>query len=137
MNKYFVLVLLLFTFSCKNKKQPIAENRTVTAKDFFALFPKLKLPYDAADTSLSGIGDTTTFSYETLFQFVPDSALSFLLSKQKKPLHFYPVGKIENKFETYLLIKSTSGKTASLSAFLFDNKKQFINHLPLISNKTG
>ncbi len=135
MNKYFFLVLLLFCFSCKNKEQSTTENRTVTAKDFFALFHKLKLPYDAADTSLSAVGDTTTFSYETLLQFVPDSALSFLLSKQKKGLQFYPVGKIENKFETYLLIKATSGKTASLSAFLFDNKKNFVNHLPLISNK--
>ncbi len=136
MNKYFFLVLLLFAFSCKNKKQQIAENQTVTAKYFFARFSKLKLPYDAADTSLAAIGDTTTLSYETLLQFIPDSALSFLLSKQKQPLQFHPVGKIENKFETYLLIKATSGKTTSLSAFLFDNKKNFINHLPLISNKT-
>lgn len=135
MNKYFVLVLLLFCFSCKNKKEPTTENKPVSAKDFFARFSKLKLPYNAADTSLSAIGDTSTFAYETVLQFIPDSALTFLLSKQKKPIQFYPVGKIENKFETYLLIKATSGKTASLSAFLFDNKKNFVNHLPLISNK--
>ncbi len=135
MNKYFGIVLLFFIVSCGNKKPSLSENKLAEAKDFFALFSKLKLPYNAADTSLSHIGDTTVFSYEVLQQFVPDSALSSLQLKKKTTLRFHPVGKIENKFETYLIIAATSGKTVSLSAFLFNNKKHFINHLPLISNR--
>ena len=137
MNKYGWLLILLFALSCGDKKPSLSDNKPVEASDFFAAFQQLKLPYNAADTSLSHIGDTTAISLEVLKQFIPDSAFSLTEMFKRTAPTFYPVGKIENKNELYLLLTARSGKNATLFTCLFSNdkkKKEYLNHLFLLSN---
>ena len=140
MSKYGWLFVLLFLFSCSDKKSSLSDNKPVEADDFFAAFQKLKLPYNVADTGLLHIGDTTAISYEVLKQFVPDSSLALpAMIKNTLPV-FHPLGKIENKTELYLLLTAKAGKKTSLLAFLFDNTKKqklYLNHLTLISNQNN
>jgi len=133
----WLLLISFFISSCHDKKASLSDNQPVEAADFFAAFPKLKLPYDAADTSLAHIADTTTISYNVLQQFVPDSALVSLITKRNTPILVHPVGKIENKAELYLLLTAKAGKKTSLLSFLFDNSKKqksYLTHLALISD---
>ncbi len=134
------LFLLFFFFSCGDKKPSLSDNKTVEASDFFAAFTKLKLPYNAADTSLSLISDTTTISLDVLKQFVPDSALTSIIPKKNIPLVIHPVGKIENKAELYLLLTAKAGRKTTLLTYLFTNdkkKKTYITHLLLVSDNNN
>ncbi len=139
MNQFRWLFFLLFFLSCGDKKPSLADNKPVEADDFFAAFQKLKLPYDAADTGLLRIGDTTTISYEVLKQFVPDSAIKVPKAGKNTGAIIHPVGKIENKNELYLLLTARAGQNATLFACLFSNnekkKKEYLNSIPLLLNK--
>ncbi len=135
MNKGWLLILILFAVvSCSDKKAKLSENKPIQATDFFTAFKPLKLPFTAFDTSLAHIGDTSTISLDVLQQFVPDSALSLPATKKNITPVIHPVGKIENKTELYLLATITTGKKTMLQTFLFDNKKHYTSHLPLLSN---
>lgn len=138
MSKIWLLAALLFLFSCGGKKSSSSDEKPSETTDFFAMFPKLKLPYDAWDTSLAKTADTTTVSGNVLQQFVPDSVLDSLTTKKGTAIIFHPVGKIENKTELYLLLTAKTGKKTTLFALLFDNgnqkKKSYLNHLTLISD---
>ena len=140
MNKYGWIFIVVFAFSCGDKKPSLSDNKPVDATDFFAAFQKIKLPYDAADTSLTHIADTTTISYEVLQQFVPDSALVLPTVFKNISPTIHPIGKIENKNELYLLLTAKAGKKTTLLTYLFDNskkKKTYLNHLSLISNQNS
>ena len=140
MNRFALFFALFFALSCHGNKPSLTDNKPVEAADFFAAFHKLKLPYNAADTSLADISDTTSISFDVLQQFIPDSALTLLSSKKNVPLVIHPVGKIENKTELYLLMTGKAGKKTSLLCFLFDNskkKKVYLNHLLLLSNQNN
>lgn len=133
MHKYCWLCLLFFLFSCHDKKTSLSDNQPVDADDFFGAFETLKTPYSVADTSFSGIGDTANISLAVLKQFIPDTAL------QVKPdaVIYKPVGKIDNKNNTYLLLLSKQGKKLSLLTYLFakDKKKMvYISHIGLLEN---
>ena len=138
MNKCWLLGFVLFLFSCGDKKPASSDNKPVQATDFFASFPKIKLPFNASDTSLIKADDTTTISRDVLQQFVPDTVLDSLTTKKGAPIIFHPVGKIENKTELYVLLTAKVGKKTTLLTFLFDNSnkktKTYLNHLILISD---
>ncbi len=137
MHNYCWLFILSFLFSCHDKKPSLADNQPVQESDFFDAFQTVKLPYNVADTSLAGIGDTTTISSAVLKQFIPDTALKAERAKQTTAIVFRPVGKIETKTESYLLLLSKSGKQYSLSSFLFakDKKKMvYVSHIDVVKS---
>ena len=135
MPKYFVLLLMLFALSCKNKTASLSANQPVNTTDFFDAFKKLKLPYIIADTNLMKSADTTLISYDVFKQFIPDTALQSLAAKKPESLKIHPAGKIENESEIYLLAIVTDGKKTSLITYLFDKKKHYLNHLALLNNQ--
>jgi len=136
MPRYFVLLLMLFALSCKNKTAAVSADKPVNTSDFFTAFKKLKLPYTIADTNMMKKADTTLISYDVFKQFIPDSALQTLAAKKPESLKIHPVGKIENQDEIYLLATVTDGKKTTLITYLFNKKKHYINHLLLLNNTT-
>ena len=137
MHKYCWLFILLILFSCHDKKPSLADNQPVDASDFFDAFQKINTPYNIADTSLSRIGDTTAISLSVLEQFIPDTALLIKEQKQNAAVFFHPVGKIETKTDSYLLLLTKRGKQSLLTSYLFakDKKKMvYVNHIDLIKS---
>ena len=138
MNKCWLLAIVLFAFSCGEKKPSSSDNKPAQATDFFALFPKLKLPFDTWDTSLTRIADTVAMSSDEVHRFIPDAVFDSLLLKKNVPLTIHPVGKIEKGSELYLLLTAKAGKKTTLLSFLFADSsrhtKQYISHLSLISD---
>lgn len=134
MPRYLVLLLLIFTFACKNEETASANTAPVEAADLFDAYNALALPFAVADTNLLKAADTTMISRELFSRFVPDSAVQLPATKKGSPTAIRPVGKIEKENETYLLTTVTDGKNTSLIAYLFNKKQEYLNHLLLLSN---
>ena len=82
MKKWLIFILLIGFFSCKKNKIDLSGAQPVKINDFIAAFPILPIPFAAADTNISKIGDTTTIGYAAFEQFIPDSILKNIFSKQ-------------------------------------------------------
>lgn len=129
---WFVWFALLFLLACKEKKASVSGDAPVKKDVFIEAFPPINLPYQAADTNLAKLADTTTISYKVFTQFVPDSVANQYAKDKKARIH--PVGRIEKDNETYLLTNFTQNRKTRLVAFVFDKKDKYVTHLPLLSN---
>ena len=134
MKKWILIALLpLLIASCKSKKKLPAEDEGISSQDFIALFDNIKLPYNITDDSLERKKqDTSSISYKTFIQIVPDSLLSKAFGKTAKP-RFYPIGKVAvKKQETYLLLKAISASQKAAYVLVFDKDNKFVTGLPLL-----
>lgn len=125
MKKLTSIILLALLFACKEKKIDLSGTQPVKINDFIAAFPVLPLPFTAADTNISKIGDTTTIGYKAFSQFIPDSVLETIDANAEKSI-IHPVGKIEKVKEIYLLATISHKKKTALAAFVLDKKNKFL-----------
>ncbi|WP_147313869.1 hypothetical protein [Deminuibacter soli] len=135
MPKAWLALFLLISFSaCKGKKTAVSGDAPVKTNDFLAAFPTLTLPFQAADTNVQKLADTTVISHKVMSQFVPDSVVTLFAGKDTKT-KIHPIGKIDKgSGELYLLANFSQGKKTKLVAFVLDKKDKYITALPLLSN---
>lgn len=135
MSKIWIVCLLLILAGCKNKKAALSGDVAINAEEFFSAFPILNLPFNASDTNIAKIGDTTRISYTVISSFIPDTALAILANKDIKKTIFRPVGKIEKANELYILVNGIENKQTELVCFLFDKKYHFLRSLELLDSR--
>ena len=133
MKKWLIFILLIGFFSCKKNKIDLSGAQHVKINDFIAAFPILPIPFTAADTNISKIGDTTTIGYAAFDQFIPDSILKNIFSKEKNMI-IHPVGRIEKTKEIYLLASFTKRKKTELATFVLNKKNEFLAAKTLLCN---
>jgi hypothetical protein len=133
--KLLVLVITaaVLAFSCKDKKKvSLSGDDTVQITDLIDAFPPLKLPYLLQDSSISKKStDSNWISYHVLTQFIPDSVFPSVFGKEKK-IRTYPLGRISNNNQNYLLAKSVAGNHSAAYVFCFDNRDKFIAGMPIL-----
>lgn len=133
MSLFFICTL----YACGDKPVSLSGDAPVEEKDFMAAFKKLNLPLKIADTGIMRITDTTVISYKVFTQFVPDTVLSSLFSKNAVKNVIKPVGKIEKENAIYLIANFTQNKKAVLAAFLFDTKNKYISRIELLKQQNA
>jgi len=127
-------VLLVSLLSCHYKKKvSLSGDEPVDIRDFIKTFEPLNLPYQLADTSVAKKEeDTLMVSHKLIAQFVPDSALERVISREVKQ-KLYPLGRVEaSDGGTYLLLKDLSIDHKSVLLFCFDKKNHFIAAMPVL-----
>lgn len=129
---WLAVFILLSLLSCKEKKTSVSGDAPVKTNDFIAAFPAITLPFQAADTSLLRLTDTTLISHKVLTQFIPDSIVNLFAGKEAKT-KIHPLGRIDKGAEVYLLTTFSHNKKAKLVAFVMDKKNKYITNLPLLS----
>lgn len=129
----WIAVLPLFIIACKSKKKAPAEDEGISSAEFIALFEDIKLPYTLADDSLGRKKqDTSSISYKTFIQLVPDTLLAKQFGKAGKP-RIFPIGKnMVKKAETYLLLKAIGPTQKAAYVVVFDKDKKFVTGLPVL-----
>jgi hypothetical protein len=128
----FTCVIICVAAACKSKHASVSGEEHVDMKDFVEAFPKITLPYRAADSNLAKISDTTTISYTVLSQFIPDTVLINTFGKSAPITKINAVGKIQKEDELYLLVNFTLNKKITLLTFLFDKKNKYLSHFELV-----
>jgi hypothetical protein len=125
MKKLTSVILVVLLLACKEKKIDLSGTQPVKINDFIAVFPVLSIPFAAADTNISKIGDTTTIGYKAFTQFIPDSITENIISDAEKSI-IHPVGRIDKVKEMYLLATLTHKKKTQLAVFVLDKKNKFL-----------
>lgn len=137
MKKWICCCLLLGLLACKQKKVDFSGDAPIKATDFLAVFPKISGTFTIADTNITKKADTLTIGYKALSQFIPDTALTNMLGKDKK-LSIHPVGLIEKEKENYLLLNFTRrNKATTLVVFVTDKKLKYLGGKELLTNNAG
>ena len=132
-----LILLVLFFMACREKKKPVlAGEEPMEVSDFIASFPKIALPFQYVDSSLSKIrkdNDSLFINPKIFAQFVPDSVLQAIFGKHGKP-KIHPIGKIEAKqAETYLFIRTVLAEKKAVILLVFDKKQHYANYMNLLS----
>lgn len=129
---FFALFIIVFLYSCKDKKPSLAGEDPVEVSDFIDFFPTVKLPYQFNDTAvLKKERDSLLISYKVFTQFIPDSCMYPFFGKTKPKI--YPMGKIKSSDgETYLFVKAIAGDKKSALLFAFDKKDQYLDGMELL-----
>ncbi len=133
MKNCFILLLVLFAFSCKQKKIDLSGNTPVKINDFIAAFQLIETQFTTADSTLTKYADSTIIGYKVFTQFIPDSALSKMIITNNHTI-IQPVGRIEKQKEIYLLATFTLHKKTILATFVLDKKNKFLAAKELLSN---
>jgi hypothetical protein len=134
MKKCLPIILLLFLVACKEKKIDFSGEVPVKEKDFIAAFKPLPLPYSLLDTGINGAADSLTIGIKVFEQFIPDSAFTSILGKNRK-VSIRPVGKIKKEKENYLLTLISTKSETKLVVFVLDAKTKFLGVKELMSSK--
>lgn len=135
--KFWIIVAaVLCLASCKQKKKiSLAGEDPVAINEFIEFFPTLELPFQFADTSFQIAekrNDSLMISQKIFKEFVPDSILHSVFSKNQKP-KIYVIGKIVvPKEETYLFIETGSGSKKAVFVLGFDKEQKFIAGIPVL-----
>jgi hypothetical protein len=129
----FLLLLLVWASSCKDKKTDFSGDTAISATDFVAVFPKINQGFRVADTNITKVADTLTIGYKAILQFVPDSVITGIVGKSKR-LAIHPVGMIEKQKENYLLLSLHSQKTTHIVVLVMDKKYKFLAAKELLSD---
>lgn len=132
MQKTCVLfVFFLFFYGCKHGRPDLAGNEKVSAENFIAAFPNLKLPAYISDTALKNFGDSTVISAAVFTQFIADTALKgFVKSAEKTVIH--PAGIIRKNDKDFLLATFKEDRQTSLGVFVLNDKHAFLSSFPLL-----
>lgn len=126
-----LFVFFLFFYGCKHGKADLSGNGKISAEDFLAAFPNLKLPAYISDTALKNFGDSTVISAAVFTQFIADTALKgFVKSAEKAVIH--PAGIIRKNDKDFLLATFKEDKQTSLGVFVLNDKHAFLSSFPLL-----
>jgi hypothetical protein len=128
----FILALAIIS-GCRHKKHSLSGEESVEVEDFIEFFPLKNLSYSFTDTILQKKEkDSLLISYKIFTQFVPDSVLTKVFSKNVRP-KIYPMGRIEvPQKETYLFVKTVSGDKRAAIILGFNKKQNFITAMPAL-----
>lgn len=119
---------------CKDEKIDFSGDVPLKAEEFMTAFPKITGSYLIADSNIVRKSDTTRIGYKALSQFIPDSALTMYIGKDKKTV-IKPVGIIEKEKENYLLINFTRQKKTTCVVFVTDKKLRYFASKELLNNQ--
>ncbi|MFX7747674.1 hypothetical protein ABTK03_20070, partial [Acinetobacter baumannii] len=78
--------------------------------------------------------DSISIGIKVFEQFIPDSAFTTILGKNRK-VTIKPVGKIKKEKENYLLTLVITKSESKLVVFVLDAKNKFLGVKELMSNK--
>lgn len=129
----YVFIFMLF-IGCKDEKIDFSGDVPLKAEEFMTAFPKITGSYLIADSNIVRKSDTTRIGYKALSQFIPDSALTMYIGKDKKTV-IKPVGIIEKEKENYLLINFTRQKKTTCVVFVTDKKLRYFASKELLNNQ--
>ncbi len=129
----YVFIIILF-IACKDEKIDFSGDVPLKAEEFITAFPKITGSYLMADSNIARKSDTTRIGYKALSQFIPDSAISAYIGKDKKTV-IKPVGIIEKEKENYLLLNFTRQKKITCVVFVTDKKLGFLAAKELLNNQ--
>jgi hypothetical protein len=133
MKMMLVLGSLIVLISCrhKNAKEDAASTK-IEPDDFQAMFRKLNLPLNFADSSLTRKAGDSTLSWVVYKQFLPDSLIQKLFGKSVKPRLFATGRLLVKNAETYLFIKAVTPQKKILFVACFDKDLKFRTGMPLL-----
>ena len=128
-----VLVGMTFFLCCRHKAADGGgEIKKIEPEDFQAMFLKLNLPVNFADSSLSKKLTDSPLAYSIFSQFIDDSLIQKHFGKTIKP-RLYASGKlVVKKAETYLFIKALSPSKKILFVACLDKDGKFRTGMPLL-----
>jgi len=135
--KYLMVLLATISlFGCKQKKKiSLAGEDAIAINEFIEFFPKLDLPFQFVDTSFKASikeNDSLLISQKIFKEFVPDSIISSVYSKNKKP-NIYVIGKVVvPNAETYLFVKTLTNDKKAVFILGFDKEQKFIAGMPVL-----
>lgn len=126
-----LLVLMLYMFSCKQKRS-LAGDEQVAFIDLAEAFPVATLPYSLADSGFYKVADTSVISRAVFKQFVPDSVLAVVFGIDTS-YTIRPVARLEEKEkEDYLAVYAKANQKATIVLLVFKDDK-FSASLPLLT----
>jgi hypothetical protein len=129
MRKWLFFALLITLLACGEEKIDLSGNTPIKVNDFNKIFKPANLPETISDTSFKHLTDTIKIERKALAQFVPDSIIgNFIDAKSKKKPIIYPLMKIEQDGEYYLLLNVKYPKKNEIIALVFDKKNKFLDY---------
>lgn len=131
MYKWLVVLLITTLLGCGSNEVDLNSNVAIKPSEFIEAFKTINASFRATDTSLLGFADTQKISSKVLENIVGDSILKGWMGDYKKTI-FKPIGRINKKSNTYLLLLIEKKKKTGLTTLVFDNKNNFITHKDLI-----
>ncbi|MCA6441679.1 MAG: hypothetical protein ACRC0I_09835 [Sediminibacterium sp.] len=134
MKKCLPVILLLIFWGCTEKKIDFSGDVPVKEKDFIAAFRPITLPFSLMDTGINSAADSISIGIKVFEQFIPDSAFTTILGKNRK-VTIKPVGKIKKEKENYLLTLVITKSESKLVVFVLDAKNKFLGVKELMSSK--
>ncbi|MDE3234655.1 MAG: hypothetical protein KGO81_01785 [Bacteroidota bacterium] len=136
MKKWISLFAAVILLACKEKKVDLSGDKPVKVNDFIAAFKPLALPFNAADTNINKLADSTLIGYKVLTQFIPDSSVNRIIHNASKA-DIHPIGRIEKQKEDYLLANFIHNKKTQMVAFVLDKKNKFLAAKEILSNTSN
>ncbi len=121
MSSRLLCFFLLFLVACGEKKIDLSGEIALKPKEFLSVFPVIPGNFQAADSNFIKLADTTKIGLKAMLQFVPDSAVTSLIGKDKKAV-FQPVGQILKEKETYLLVNIKLKRKWIMAVIVLDTK---------------
>ena len=128
-----VFVGTMFFLCCRHKAADGGgEMKKIEPEDFQAMFLKLSLPVNFADSSLAKKSTDSPLAFSIFSQFIDDSLIQKHFGKTIKP-RLYASGKlVVKKAETYLFIKALSPSKKILFVACLDKDGKFRTGMPLL-----
>jgi hypothetical protein len=129
----FLFASLTIFISCRQKTDSNGGNQVkIEPEDFQAMFHRLRLPVNFADSSLSKRSTDSSITWSVFSQFIPDSLIQKHFGKTVKP-RLYASGRlVVKKAETYLFIKALTQSKKLLYVVCIDPDGKFMAGMPLL-----
>lgn len=125
MRSFYILITILFLFSCKTKEADLSSDTVIKPNQFVAAFELLENGLSATDSNILKLADTITINPNLLARFMPDSIINLLTLGEKKT-SFHPIGRIDKPTETYLILLCLKNKKPLITVLVLDKKNNFI-----------
>ena len=127
-----VFVCMTFFLCCRHKAADGGAEKKIEPEDFQAMFLKLNLPVNFADSSLQKKITDSPLAYTIFNQFINDSLIQKHFGKAIRP-RLYASGRlVVKKAETYLFIKALSPSKKILYVACLDKDGKYRSCMPLV-----
>jgi hypothetical protein len=127
-----VFACITFFLCCRHKATDGGGEKKIEPEDFQAMFLKLNLPVNFADSSLQKKITDSPLAYPIFNQFINDTLIQRHFGKAVRP-RLYASGRlVVKKAETYLFIKALSPSKKILYVACLDKDGKYRSGMPLI-----